>query len=62
MLIAANTGFSAWIDADGRIRRRGPRHDKGIILAEVSIDDRDSWYLTGGDWPAGICTNPEKGT
>jgi len=55
MLIAANTGFSAWIDADGRIRRRGPRHDKGIIMAEVSIDDRHSWYLTGGDWPAGIC-------
>ncbi|HIQ20754.1 MAG TPA: apolipoprotein N-acyltransferase, partial [Planctomycetes bacterium] len=24
-LIAANTGFSAWIDADGRIRAQGPR-------------------------------------
>jgi apolipoprotein N-acyltransferase len=55
LLIAANTGFSAWIDADGRIRRRGPRHAKGVVMAEVSVDDRHSWYLTSGDWPAGIC-------
>jgi apolipoprotein N-acyltransferase len=54
-LIDANTGFSAWIDADGRIVEKGPRHDTGILLAEVRIDHRRSWYLYYGDWPAGIC-------
>jgi len=54
-LIAANTGFSAWIDADGRIRARGPRRATGTILARVGPDRRTSWYLRHGDWPAGIC-------
>jgi apolipoprotein N-acyltransferase len=54
-LIAANTGFSAWIDADGRIIEKGPRHDTAILLAEVRIDHRRSWYLYYGDWPAGVC-------
>ncbi len=55
LLIAANTGFSAWIDADGRILARGPRRQTGTILAEVRADRRTSWYLRHGDWPAGIC-------
>ena len=55
LLIAANTGFSAWIDADGRILAKGPRRAKGILLAEVAVDRRSSWYLTYGDWPAAIC-------
>jgi len=54
-LIAANTGFSAWIDGDGRIRDRGPRREKGIVVAEVGPDPRSSWYLRIGDWPAGCC-------
>jgi apolipoprotein N-acyltransferase len=54
-LIAANTGFSAWIDADGRIRARGPRRATDSLLAEVSVDGRTSWYLRHGDIPAGIC-------
>jgi len=54
-LIAANTGFSAWIDGDGRIVRQGPRRDTGTIFASVSADPRRSWYLRHGDWPAGIC-------
>ena len=54
-LIAANTGFSAWIDGDGRVLARGPRRDKGIVLAEVAPDRRRSWYLRYGDWPAGCC-------
>ncbi len=54
-LIAANTGFSAWIDADGRIVKRGPRRESGPILADVSRDDRHSLYLRCGDWPAGVC-------
>ncbi len=54
-LIAANTGFSAWIDGDGRIIEQGPRRSTATILAEVRIDRRKSWYLYYGDWPAGIC-------
>jgi apolipoprotein N-acyltransferase len=54
-LIAANTGFSAWIDGDGRILARGPRRDVGTVLASVGPDGRSSWYLRHGDWFAGAC-------
>jgi apolipoprotein N-acyltransferase len=54
-VIAANTGFSAWIDADGRIRAQGPRRAPDVLLAEVARDPRTSWYLAYGDWPAGLC-------
>ncbi|MFH1923798.1 MAG: apolipoprotein N-acyltransferase [Planctomycetota bacterium] len=54
-LIAANTGFSAWIDADGRIVAQGPRRATGTVLALVAADPRSSWYLAHGDWPAGVC-------
>jgi len=54
-LIAANTGFSAWIDADGGIVKRGPRRETGIVVADVQLDSRSSPYVAWGDWPAGIC-------
>ncbi|MGH7140747.1 MAG: apolipoprotein N-acyltransferase, partial [Pirellulales bacterium] len=54
-LIAANTGFSAWIDSDGRIIERGPRREADVIIAKPRLDDRRSPYLALGDWPAGIC-------
>jgi len=54
-LIAANTGFSAWIDAEGRILAQGKRREPDTLLAEVGHDPRTSWYLTVGDWPAGLC-------
>jgi apolipoprotein N-acyltransferase len=54
-LIAANTGFSAWIDADGRIQKQGLRHASDIIVAEPRLDQRRSWYLAYGDWFAGLC-------
>lgn len=54
-LIAANTGFSAWIDGDGRIQKQGPRRAKGVIVAETRLDQRRSWYLAHGDWFAGLC-------
>ena len=54
-LIAANTGFSAWIDGSGRIRGQGPRRDKAVLLATVARDGRHSLYLAWGDWGAGIC-------
>lgn len=55
LLIAANTGFSAWIDSDGRIVERGPRRETGTILARVAAEHRSSLYLTYGDWFAGSC-------
>ncbi len=55
LLIAANTGFSAWIDGDGRIVVRGPRRDEQPLLAEVRADPRESPYLIYGDVPAGLC-------
>jgi apolipoprotein N-acyltransferase len=55
LLIAANTGFSAWIDGDGRIVGQGPRRATATILADVRLDRRQSPYLAYGDWPAGLC-------
>jgi len=54
-LIAANTGFSAWIDGDGRIRQQGPRRATDVLIAEPRLDRRRSWYLAYGDWFAGAC-------
>lgn len=54
-LIAANTGLSAWIDGNGRIRKEGPRLATAVIIADVSKDGRNSLYLRWGDLPAGIC-------
>jgi apolipoprotein N-acyltransferase len=54
-LIAANTGFSAWIDADGRILAQGHRRAEDTLVAEVGRESRTSWYLVHGDWPAGVC-------
>lgn len=55
-LIAANTGFSAWIDSEGRIRKRGPRRDSDVIIVDgLKLDSRKSPYTRLGDWPAGLC-------
>ncbi len=54
-LVAANTGFSAWIDAAGQIRQQGPRRATGVVFAETQIDPRGSWYLDHGDLPAAVC-------
>jgi apolipoprotein N-acyltransferase len=50
LVIAANTGLSAWIDAEGRIIEQGPRRDTGYIIADVEIDDRGSFFLEYGGW------------
>jgi apolipoprotein N-acyltransferase len=54
-LVAANTGFSASIDSDGRILQQGPRRDTAVLVDQVRLDSRRSPYLTVGDWPAGLC-------
>jgi apolipoprotein N-acyltransferase len=54
-LIAANTGFSAWIDSHGRIMKQGPRRATGVIVAAVQLDRRRSFYSSYGDLFAGFC-------
>lgn len=55
MLVAANTGLSAHIDANGKVLARGPRRAEAVILAEVHPGERGSWYRRVGDVPAGLC-------
>jgi len=60
IVIAANTGFSASIDADGRIVRHGIRHqpkehDGEVLIADVQLDTRHSFYLDHGDWFPEMC-------
>ena len=55
LLIAANTGFSASIDCNGRIVEQGPRRARKVLIAEPLLDHRSSWYLKHGDWFAGLC-------
>ncbi len=50
-LVAANTGISAWIDADGRVRTRGPKRDTAVLIAEPTTEDRVAPYHRLGDWP-----------
>ncbi len=54
-LVAANTGFSAWVDSRGAIRAQGPRRATDVIVADTQIDRRRSPYLAVGDVPAGVC-------
>lgn len=55
LLIAANTGFSAHIDANGGLRAVGPRRKAAVLYADVELDARDSLYLRIGDLAAGLC-------
>lgn len=55
LVVAANTGFSAHIDSDGRILAQGPRQATGFINAATRIDRRRSPYLAYGDWLAQTC-------
>jgi apolipoprotein N-acyltransferase len=54
-LVAANTGFSAWIDSNGQIVSQGRRRATDVIISTPAIDSRDSLYLDHGDLPALLC-------
>ncbi len=54
-LVAANTGFSAYIDGNGRVVEKGRRRDTDVVYAEVRRDGRFSLYQQLGDWPARTC-------
>src|SRR5262245_50643612 len=55
IVIAANAGFSASIDADGCIIQQGKRRESDILIAGVQLDTRHSFYLDYGDWFPGLC-------
>jgi len=55
LAVAANTGFSAVIDADGRIVRQGPRREMAVIVEDIPFDTRVSPYVQTGDLGAGFC-------
>lgn len=56
MVVAANTGFSAWIDDRGRILEQGPRRATGFFPVSLQRSGgRVSGYRIVGDWPWLIC-------
>ncbi len=55
LLVAANTGISAWIDGSGRPIERSQRRRAEVLFAEVTPDGRHSPYHVLGDGPAWLC-------
>jgi apolipoprotein N-acyltransferase len=55
LVIAANTGFSASIDANGRVVQQAGRRAADVLIAHVQLDNRHSFYLAWGDWFSGLC-------
>ena len=55
LVIAANTGISAHIDANGRIGSRGGRREEAILYADVQPHARTSKYHLWGDSFSLIC-------
>jgi apolipoprotein N-acyltransferase len=55
LVIAANTGFSGWIDGSGRLLARGPRRAPATLRARVEPDGRHSPWLVWGSLPAWGC-------
>lgn len=55
MLVAANTGISAWIDGNGQVIDRGPRRQAKTLFVSVNSDARFSPYTRWGDLPVGLC-------
>jgi apolipoprotein N-acyltransferase len=54
ILIAANTGITAWVDGDGRVVKRLPKMEPGWLLAEPIPDGRMGFWARWGDLPARI--------
>lgn len=52
---AVNTGISALVDGDGRIRESLPATQEGILSVIVPLDDRSGPYSRGGDWLPQLC-------
>jgi apolipoprotein N-acyltransferase len=57
LVVAANGGISAWIDAQGHVRAQSPRQKPDVIIADVELNDagHPTVYVATGDWFAGGC-------
>ena len=55
LVIAANGGLSASIDARGNVCQVSGRLQEEVLLADVEIGNHGSLYLWAGDWFAGGC-------
>ncbi|MEM1334812.1 MAG: apolipoprotein N-acyltransferase, partial [Actinomycetota bacterium] len=48
---AAPTGFSAVIDADGRVLQRTAQREQAVLFDTVELRSGDTWYTAVGDGP-----------
>jgi apolipoprotein N-acyltransferase len=48
---AAPTGFSAFIDADGKVMDRTSVSEQKVIAEPVPLRSGHTWYTSVGDWP-----------
>ena len=57
VLRAANTGFSAYIDAFGNLKNRSSLFEQTIVTARVplSVRGKSTFYVEWGDWFAWLC-------
>ncbi|MEM8758129.1 MAG: apolipoprotein N-acyltransferase [Planctomycetota bacterium] len=55
MVRSANTGFSAVIDRDGRVRASLGAGVEGVLAAEVSIGGGGTVYAAVGEVPGAVC-------
>lgn len=57
VLRAANTGFSAYIDAFGNLKTHSQLFKQELLTASVplSVLDRSTFYVEWGDWFAWVC-------
>jgi apolipoprotein N-acyltransferase len=55
LVVAANTGFTAQIDAEGMIRQQGPRGGEAILTASAAKTEVVSFYSRHGDWLPWMC-------
>jgi apolipoprotein N-acyltransferase len=55
LLVAANTGISAWIDGNGVVQARGAKRQAQVVYAAIQADGRDSLYSRTGDLAAWAC-------
>ena len=56
MVRVVNTGTSAWIDSNGRIRASCQPLVPGWLVARTEIDDRQPLFASIGQWPSGVLT------
>jgi apolipoprotein N-acyltransferase len=52
---AVNTGFSAMVDGNGEIRDRLDKNREDVLVVDVPLDDRTTWYSRWGDWLGMSC-------